>query len=91
MASQVVHVLEKIFGKTFYVNLWIAISFGLVAQVIGYTKYDGYFDIYWIVMKDGYFYLNLYPSFNELSFILFVRVFLAIFAFLTIRDKLRIK
>ena len=91
MASQVVHVLAKIFGKTFYVNLWIAISFGLAAQVIGYTKYDGYFDLYWIIMKDGYFYLNLYPSLNELSFILFVRVFLAIFVFLTIRDKLRIK
>ena len=89
MAIQLVSVLERIFGKTFYVNLWIAIALGLTAQVIGYTKYDGYFDLYWIIMKDGYFYFNLYPSLNELSFVLFVRVFLAIFVFLTIKDKLR--
>ena len=82
-------VLEKIFGKTFYVNLWISISIGLAAQVIGFTKYDGYFDLYWIIMKDGYFYFNLYPSLNELSFVLFIRVFLAIFVFLTIKNKLR--
>ena len=89
MAIQLVSVLERIFGKTLYVNLWIAIAFGLTAQVIGYTKYDGYFDLYWIIMKDGYFYFNLYPSLNELSFVLFVRVFLAIFVFLTIKDKLK--
>ena len=89
MASQIVSVLEKIFGKTFYVNLWIAISLGLAAQVIGFTKYDGYFDLYWIIMKDGYLYFNLYPSLNELSFVLFIRVFLAIFVFLTIKDKLK--
>ena len=82
-------VLEKIFGKTFYVNLWIAFSLGLAAQVIGFTKYDGYFDLYWIIMKDGYLYLNLYPSFDELSFVLFIRVFLAIFVFLSIKDKLK--
>ena len=89
MASKVVPYLEQIFGKTFYVNLWIAFSFGLVSQVIGYTKFEGYFDLYWIIMKDGYFHLNLYPSLNELSHVLFVRVFLAIFVFLTIKDKLR--
>ena len=91
MASQLVSVLKKIFGKTFYVNLWISVSLGLAAQVIGYTKYDGYFDFYWIIMKDGYFYLNLYPNFNELSLILFVRIFLACFVFLTIKDKLQLK
>ena len=63
--------LEKIFGKTFYVNLWIAISLGLAAQVIGFTKYDGYLDLYWIIMKDVYLYFNLYPSLNELSLELF--------------------
>ena len=89
MASQIVSVLEKILGKTFYVNLWIAISLGLAAQVIGFTKYDGYFDLYWIIMKDGYLYFNLYPGLNELSFVLFIRVFLAIFVFLTIKDKLK--
>ena len=89
MASQIVSVLEKIFGKTFYVNLWISISLGLLAQVIGFTKYDGYFDLYWIIMKDGYLYFNLYPGLNELSFVLFTRVFLAIFVFLTIKDKLK--
>ena len=82
-------VLEKILGKTLYVNLWIAISLGLAAQVIGFTKYDGYFDLYWIIMKDGYLYFNLYPSLNELSLVLFIRVFLAIFVFLTIKDKLK--
>ena len=82
-------VLEKIFGKTFYVNLWISISIGLAAQVIGFTKYDGYFDLYWIIMKDGYLYFNLYPGLNELSFVLFIRVSLAIFVFLTIKDKLK--
>ena len=91
MASQLVSVLEKIFGKTFYVNLWISVSLGLAAQVIGYTKYDGYFDFYWIIMKDGYLYFNLYPSFDELSLVLFIRVFLATFVFLTIRDKLKAK
>ena len=91
MASQIVSYLEKVFGKTFYVNLWIATSLGLAAQVIGFTKYDGYFDLYWIIMKDGYFYVNLYPGLNELSFILFIRVFLAIFVFLTVKDKLRNK
>ena len=45
MASRLVSVLKHIFGKTFYFNLWIATSFGLVSQVIGYTKYDGYFDL----------------------------------------------
>ena len=89
MARQIVSVLEKIFGKTLYINLWIAISLGLVSQVVGYTKYEGYFDLYWIIMKDGYFYFNLYPSLNELSFVLFIRVFLAIFVFLTVKDKLR--
>jgi len=91
VAIQLVSVLEKIFGKTFYVNLWVAVSLGFAAQLIGYTKYDGYFDLYWIIMKDGYLYLNFYPSFNELSFVLFIRVFLATFVFLTIKDKLRIK
>ena len=89
MARQIVSVLEKIFGKTLYINLWIAVSLGLASQVIGYTKYEGYFDLYWIIMKDGYFYFNLYPSFNELSTVLFIRVFLAVFVFLTIKDKLR--
>ena len=89
MARRLGLVLEKIFGKTFYVNLLIAISLGLVSQVIGYTKYEGYFDLYWIIMKDGYFYFNLYPSLNEMSFVLFIRVFLAIFTFLTIKDALR--
>ena len=89
MARVLVSVLEKIFGKTFYANLWIAFSLGLVSQVIGYTKYEEYFDLYWIIMKDGYFYFNLYPSLNEISFVLFIRVFLAIFLFLTIKDKLK--
>ena len=89
MARQIVSVLEKIFGKTLYINLWIATSLGLVSQMIGYTKYEGYFDLYWTIMKDGYFYFNLYPSLSELSFVLFIRVFLAIFVFLTIKDKLR--
>ena len=89
MASRLVTVMNNTFGKTFYSNLWIAISFGLVSQVIGYTKYDGYFDLYWIIMKDGYLYLNLYPSIDELSFVLFIRVFLAIFVFLSIKDKLK--
>ena len=89
MASRLVSVLQNIFGKTFYSNLWIAISFGLVSQVIGYTKYEGYFDLYWIIMKNGYFYLNLYPSLGELSLVLFIRVFLAVFVFLTIKDKLK--
>ena len=79
MARGLVSVLEKKFGKTFYVNLWIATSLGLVSQIIGYTKYEGYFDLYWIIMKDGFFYFNLYPSLNELSFVLFIRVFLVIF------------
>ena len=89
MASRLVTVMNNTFGKSFYSNLWIAISFGLISQVIGYTKYDGYFDLYWIIMKDGYLYLNLYPSFDELSFVLFIRVFLAIFVFLSIKDKLK--
>ena len=89
MASRLVSISKNIFGEAFYYNLWIAISFGLVSQVIGYTKYEGYFDLYWIVMKDGYLYLNLYPSFDELSVILFIRVFLAIFVFLTVKDKLK--
>ena len=89
MASKIAPYLEQIFGKTFYVNLWIAFSFGLFSQVVGYTKFEGYFDLYWIIIKDGYFYLNLYPSLNELSLVLFVRVFLAIFVFFTIKDKLR--
>ncbi len=42
-----------------------------------------------VVMKDGYLYLNLYPSLNELNFVLFIRVFLAIFVFLTVKDKLK--
>ena len=89
MASRLVSVLKNIFGKAFYSNLWIATSFGLVSQVIGYTKYEGYFDLYWIIMKEGYLYLNLYPSLDELSFVLFIRVFLAIFIFLTIKDILK--
>ena len=40
-------------------------------------------------MQDGYLYFNLYPSFDELSLVLFIRVFLAIFVFLTVRDKLK--
>ena len=89
MASRLVNFLKKILGRSIYFNLWIAISFGLISQVIGYTKYDGYFDLYWIIMKDGNLYFNLYPSFDELSFVLFIRVFLAIFVFLTVRDKLK--
>ena len=91
MASRLVSISKNIFGNTFYYNLWIAISFGLVSQVVGYTKYEGYFDLYLIIMKDGYLYFNLYPSLDELSFVLFIRVFLAIFVFLTIRDKLKSK
>ena len=91
MASRLATFLKNIFGKTLYSNIWIATSLGLVSQVIGFTKYDGYFDLYWIIMKDGYLYFNLYPSFDELSFVLFIRVFLAIFVFLTIRDKLKAK
>ena len=71
MASRLVSVSKNIFGKAFYSNLWIAISFGLVSQVIGYTKYEGYFDLYWIIMKDGYLYFNLYPS-NYLGITTFV-------------------
>ena len=89
MVSRLVSISKNIFGKKFYSNLWIAISFGLISQVIGYTKYEGYFDLYWIVMKNGYLYFNLYPSLDELSFVLFIRVFLAIFVFLTIKDKLK--
>ena len=89
MASRLALALKNIFGKTFYSNLWIAISFGLISQVIGYTKYEGYFNLYWIIMKDGYLYLNLYPSFDELNVILFIRVFLAVFVFLTVKDKLK--
>ena len=88
MASRLVSVFKNIFGKAFYSNLWIAISFGLVSQVIGYAKYEGYFDLYWIIIKDGYLYLNLYPSIDELSAVLFIRVFLAVFVFLTVKDKL---
>ncbi len=51
MASRLVTVSKKVFGKAFYSNLWIAISFGLISQVIGYTKYEGYFDLYWIIMN----------------------------------------
>ena len=40
-------------------------------------------------MKDGYLYFNLYPSFDELSAVLFIRVFLAVFVFLTVKDKLK--
>ena len=72
MASRLVPALKNTFGKAFYSNLWIAISFGLVSQVIGYTKYEGYFDLYWIIIKDGYLYLNLYPSIDELSAVLFM-------------------
>ena len=89
MASRLVSVSKNIFGKAFYSILWLAISFGSVSQVIDYPKYEGYFDLYWIVMKDGYLYLNLYPSFDELSFVLFIRVFLAVFVFLTVKDKLK--
>ena len=87
MAGRLVSISKNIFGKKFYSNLWIAIAFGLVSQVIGYTKYEGYFDLYWVIMKNGYFYINLYPSLDDLSFVLFIRVFLAIFVFLTINDK----
>ena len=89
MESRLVSFLKNIFGKALFSNLWIAISFGLVSQVIGYTKYEGYFDLYWIIMKDGYLYFNLYPSFDELNAVLFIRVFLAIFVFLTVKDKLK--
>ena len=89
MASRLVSIWKNIFGKKFYSNLWTAISLGLVSQVIGYTKYEGYFDLYWIIMKNGYFYFNLYPSLDELSFVLFIRVFLAVFVFLTVKDKLK--
>ena len=89
MASRLVSISKNIFGKKIFSNLWIAISFGLVSQVIGYTKYEGYFDLYWIIMKNGNLYFNLYPSLDELSFVLFIRVFLAIFVFLTIKDKLK--
>ena len=89
MASRLVSVSKNIFGKAFYSNIWIAISFGLISQVIGYTKYEGYFDLYWIIMKDGYLYLNLYPNLDELNFVLFIRIFLAVFVFLTIKDKLK--
>ena len=88
MASRLVSIAKYIIGKKFYSNLWIAFSFGLVSQVIGYTKYEGYFDLYWIIIKDGYLYLNLYPSIDELSAVLFIRVFLAVFVFLTVKDKL---
>ena len=89
MASRLASVSKNIFGKAPYYNIWIAISFGLISQVIGYTKYEGYFNLYWIIMKDGYLYFNLYPSFDELSAILFIRVFLAVFVFLTVKDKLK--
>ena len=89
MAGRLVNFSEKIVGKSLYSNLWIAISVGLVSQVIGYTKRDGYFDLYWIIMKDGNLYINLYPSFDELSFVLFIRVALAVFVFLTVIDKLK--
>ena len=89
MASRLVFNSKNIFGGKFYSNIWIAISFGLVSQLVGYTKYEGYFDLYWIIMKDGYLYFNLYPSFDELSGVLFIRVFLAIFVFLTVKDKLK--
>ena len=91
MASRLTTFLKNIFGKTFYSNVWIAFSFGLLSQVIGYTKDDGYFDLYWIIMKDGYLYINLYPSVDELSLVLFIRVFLAIFVFLAIRDIFKSK
>ena len=89
MASRLVSISKYIIGKNFYYNFWIAISFGLVSQVIGYTKYEGYFDLYWIIIKDGYLYLNLYPSIDELSAVLFIRVFLSVFVFLTVKDKLK--
>ena len=89
MASRLASISKNIFGNKLYSNLWIAISFGLVSQIVGYTKYEGYFDLYWIIMKDGYLYLNLYPTLDQLSFVLFIRVFLAIFVFLTIKDKLK--
>ena len=89
MASRLVSVSKNIFGNAFYSNLWIATSFGLISQLIGYTKYEGYFDLYWIIIKDGYLYLNLYPSIDELSAVLFIRVFLAVFVFLTVKDKLK--
>ena len=91
MAGRLVTFLKYIFGKTFYFNVWIAISLGSLSQVIGYTKHEGYFDLYWIIMKDGYLYFNLYPDLNELSLVLFIRVFLAVFVFLTIKDKLKKK
>ena len=89
MASRLVSVSKNIVGKAFYSNIWIAICFALISQVIGYTKYEGYFDLYWIIMKDGYLYFNLYPSFDDLSAVLFIRVFLAVFVFLTIKEKLK--
>ena len=51
MAGRLVSVSKNVFGKAFYSNLWIAISFGLVSQVIGYIKYEGYFDLYWIIIN----------------------------------------
>ena len=89
MASRLITVLKNVFGETLYSNLWVALCFGLVSNIIGYTKYDGYFDLYWIIMKDGYLYFNLYPSFDELNVVLFIRIFLAVFVFLTIKDKLK--
>ena len=61
MASRLVSVSKNIFGKAFYSNLWIAFSSGLVSQVIGYTKYEGYFDLYWIIMN------GLLDTINDLA------------------------
>ena len=72
MASRLVSVSKNIFGKAFYSNLWIAISFGLVSQVIGYTKYEGYFRIFLDSYEGWLSLVNLYPSFDELSAVLFI-------------------
>ena len=59
MARRLASIAGKILGNKMYANIWVAFSIGIVSQIIGYTKYEGYFDLYWIIMKDGYIYLNL--------------------------------
>ena len=53
MASRLATFLKNIFGKTLYSNIWIATSLGLISQVIGFTKYDGYFDLSTLSMGDS--------------------------------------
>ena len=88
MASRLVSISKTIIGNKFYSNLWIAFSFGLVLSN-WLHKIRGYFDLYWIIMKNEYLYFNLY-GLDELSFVLFIRVFLAIFVFLTIKPNLKL-